>query len=93
VKGPTTDSDNDSNDEPYMNKAAQTEATFGIRVSLPEGDPFARLLDDDWTKTHWYSNRRERDREMKEMSREHEYSRKGDKPRLIFEAIDNATKS
>jgi len=72
-----------------MNKAEQTETPYGIRISLPDGDPFAQLLDDGWNKMHWYKNRHERDQMMKEMSREHQYSRKGDKPALVFEAIDN----
>jgi hypothetical protein len=76
-----------------MNNAESHETTFGIRVSLPADDPFARLLDEGWNKTHWYHSRHERDREMQEMSREHQYSRKGDKPSLIFEAIDNQGKT
>jgi hypothetical protein len=66
---------------------------FGIRVTLPENEPFNRLLDEGWSAQHWFQSRYERDRALKEMSREHEYSRKGDAPTLLFEAIDNSSNS
>jgi len=61
---------------------------FGIRISLPDGDPFTRLVDDGWTATHWYASRTARDLAMSDMRREHEYSRSGDAPALVFEAIE-----
>ena len=66
------------------------QALYGIRVSLRKDDPFARLLDEGWSRTHWYSSKATRDAALQDMSREHEYSRKGDKPTLIFEAIERA---
>src|SRR5262249_61843181 len=50
---------------------------FGIRVSLPPGDPFRKLLGPEWQRLHWYSTPAERDAAMAEMSRRHEYSRAG----------------
>ena len=67
--------------------------SFGIRVTLPDNDPFERLLDEGWNAQHWFQTRNERDRALKEMSREHEYSRKGDAPALLFEAIYNTSDS
>ena len=64
------------------------EKLFGIRVSLPEGDPFTVLLDENWNTTHWFDTKSARDIAMHDMQREHEYSRKGDKPALIFQAIN-----
>ena len=61
---------------------------FGIRVSLPAGDPFTRLLDEEWNKVHWFGTRTERDLVLQDMAREHEYSRSGDAPTLVFEAIE-----
>ncbi len=61
---------------------------FGIRVSLPDGDPFARLVDEGWNTTHWYASRTVRDMAMSDMRREHDYSRKGDAPSLVFKAIE-----
>lgn len=60
---------------------------YGIRVSLPPGEPFANLVGSDWENTHWFATPSARDRAMREMQREHEYSRRGDKPTLIFEPI------
>jgi hypothetical protein len=65
-----------------------TVGTFGVRVSLPEGDPFAHLLDEGWHQTHWFLTARDRDDAMADMSRLHEYSRKGDRPALVFETIE-----
>jgi hypothetical protein len=76
-----------------MNQTDAKEAAYGIRVSLPANDPFANLLDEDWTTSHWYTSRHERDQALQDMSREHEYSRKGDIPTLVFEAVDRATNS
>jgi hypothetical protein len=60
----------------------------GIRVRLRPTDTFTRLLGSDWQRFHWYATREERDRALLEMSSEHLYSRRGDKPTLIFEAIE-----
>lgn len=68
--------------------AATSEGRFGIRVSLPDGDPFARLLDDDWTATHWFASAADRNAALADMQRKHEYSRPNDKPSLVFEAIE-----
>ena len=71
-----------------MTSADDQPNQYGIRVSLPPGEPFANLVGDDWEKTHWFSTQTARDRAMREMQREHEYSRRGDKPTLIFEPIN-----
>ncbi len=64
------------------------EARFGIRVSLPPGDPFRRLLGDDWHTEHWFPDRASRDAAMAEMAKRHRYSRIGDEPRIVLEAIE-----
>jgi hypothetical protein len=66
---------------------------YGIRVSLPPGDPFRKLLGPEWQRLHWYPTPAERDAAMAEMSRRHEYSRAGDKPALIFQKIENLAES
>jgi hypothetical protein len=73
-----------------MTTQNNTQTPFGIRVSLPEGDPFARLVDDNWHATHWYPTKTTRDLAMQDMRREHEYSRRGDSPTLIFESIEGS---
>jgi hypothetical protein len=60
---------------------------FGIRVSLPDHDPFTALLGDQWSKTHWFATQAERDQAIREMQRRHEYSRRSDIPAIRLEAI------
>jgi hypothetical protein len=66
---------------------------YGIRVSLRGTDPFQTLVGSDWSRTHWYTTAAERDAEMADMSRRHDYSRSGDKPVLIFQKIENLAAS
>lgn len=66
---------------------------FGVRVSLPPGDPFRKLLGPEWHRMHWYATPDERDAALAEMSRRHEYSRSGDKPALVFEKVENLVES
>jgi hypothetical protein len=51
---------------------------YGVRVSLPMGDPFRKLLGPEWHRLHWYSTPAERD---------------GDKPSLVFEKVENLAQS
>jgi len=69
-------------------KPAETRLLpFGIRVSLADTDPFAALIGDNWSKTHWFATQAERDQAILEMQRRHEYSRRSDKPAIALEAI------
>lgn len=61
---------------------------FGIRVSFPPGDTFARLLGPEWERYHWYATAAERDRALRDMAGEHLYSRRGDRPALRFEPVE-----
>ena len=61
---------------------------FGIRISLPSGDSFSRLLGREWERYHWFASAEERDRTLQEMASEHRYSRRGDRPTLRFEPVD-----
>jgi len=67
--------------------------TYGIRVSLPPGDPFRKLLGPEWHRIHWYPTQAERDAELAEMSRRHQYSRAGDKPSLVFQKVEKLAES
>jgi hypothetical protein len=64
---------------------------YGIRVKLPADDPFMELIGQDWQTTHWFDSQTERDLSLSDMAREHEYSRRGDKPTLIFEPVNRST--
>ena len=66
---------------------------YGIRVSLPVGDPFRKLLGPEWHRLHWYATAEERDEALAEMSRRHEYSRSGDRPSLIFQKVEKLAES
>jgi len=66
---------------------------YGVRVSLPDGDPFRKLLGPEWHRLHWYSTAEERDSALEEMSRRHEYSRKTDKPSLVFQKVEKLAES
>ncbi len=63
---------------------------FGVRVSLRPGDPFAKLVGDDWHKLHWYATAAERDEALAEMSRRYPFFRIGDEPSLVFEKVDSS---
>ncbi len=66
---------------------ANSEKTFGIKVSLPPGDTFSKILGDDWERVHWYATEVERDKAFDHMARRHEYSRTTDLPTQILEKI------
>jgi hypothetical protein len=66
---------------------------YGVRVSLPPGDPFRKLLGPEWHRLHWYPSPEERDAALAEMSRRHPYSRLTDKPSLVFEKVEKLSES
>lgn len=61
---------------------------FGIRVSLRADDPFAKLVDPQWEQFHWFMTARERNATLQDMASEHLYSREGDAPAVVFEAVE-----
>ncbi len=71
-----------------LNDDPTTPKPYGIRVSLPPGDTFARLLGADWERTHWYASEHERDQALADMRSEHLYSRRGDRPTVRFEPVE-----
>ena len=72
---------------------SDTNKPYGIRVSLPADDPFTSLIGADWEATHWFATQNQRDQALRDMAREHEYSRRGDKPALVFEPLNRSTDS
>jgi len=71
-----------------LNKPLDVPKPFGIRVSIRPTDTFARLLGSNWQGHHWFASREERDRALADMASEHLYSRHGDRPTLLFEAVE-----
>jgi hypothetical protein len=67
--------------------AIPSEKRFGIRVTLPEGDTFSRLLGPNWEQLHWFATEEERDRAFERMAIRHGYYRKTDTPTQVLEKI------
>lgn len=63
---------------------------YGIRATLAPDHPRrqSHLLGDDWEGFYWYTSGEERDRAYRQFLREHQYSRRGDIPRLVLEKVD-----
>ncbi len=68
--------------------ASGGERLFGVRTTLPPGDPMRAVLGDDWESCRWYATASERDAALDRMRSEHRYSRTGDRPTLIYERIE-----
>lgn len=66
---------------------AVAERHFGIRVQLPKGDTFSRLLGEDWETLHWYRSEEERDAAFASMAARHGYYRNTDTPTQVLEKI------
>ncbi len=68
-------------------EAAGAEKCFGIRVTLPPGDTFQRLLGSDWEMFHWYASEEQRDAAYEQMALRHGYYRGTDNPTQVLEKI------
>ncbi len=66
---------------------ANADKKFGIKVSLPPGDPLTDLLGPDWEHVHWYPTEIERDRAYDDMARRHPYYRDSDITSQVLEKI------
>ncbi|HEX2667587.1 MAG TPA: hypothetical protein VHP13_04355 [Gammaproteobacteria bacterium] len=69
--------------------STQTKKRFGIRCTLPPDDPMSapHLLGPDWVAERWYASEQERDEALAEFSNVHIYSRRGDKPSVVYTKI------
>lgn len=61
---------------------------YGIRVRLRGGDPFSKLVGEEWSREHWFETRAERDAALAAMSGRYVYFRPGDAPALDYETLD-----
>ena len=66
---------------------AGAERKYGIRVTLPAGDTFSRMLGENWERIHWFPSEEERDRSFDSMAERHGYYRKTDSPTQVLEKI------
>ena len=71
-----------------LNKPLDAPKPYGIRVRMRSNDTFARLLGNGWHREYWYATPAARAAALAEMSGEHLYSRSGDRPTLVYEAVD-----
>lgn len=71
-----------------MNKES-AKKRFGIRCTLPPDDPMSapHLLGPDWTAERWYATEQERDEALQGFADEHLYSRRGDRPSVIYTKV------
>jgi len=68
-------------------RKADAEKRFGISVSLPPDDTFAKILGDGWEQLHWYASEGERDRAFDNMAIRHGYYRTTDDPTQVLVKI------
>lgn len=68
-------------------ESAGAERPFGIKVSLPPGDTFERLLGSDWERLHWYATESERDLAFRQMAERHGYYRTTDTATQVLEKL------
>lgn len=63
---------------------------FGIRATMPPGDPMRapHLLGEDWEYFRWYDTREARDEAFVEMNRRIVYYRNGDHPSQILTKVE-----
>ena len=66
---------------------AGADRRYGVRIRLPEGDTFTRLLGEDWQRERWYTSEEERDRAYEQIARRHGYYRTTDTPTQVLEKI------
>ena len=66
---------------------------MGVSQVHTPGDPFRKLLGSHWHRVHWYATAQARDAALAQMSRRHEYSRKGDQPSFVVEKVEKLAES
>ncbi|MBU6509282.1 MAG: hypothetical protein KGQ73_03760 [Gammaproteobacteria bacterium] len=68
----------------------QSKKRFGIHCTLPPDDPMSlpHLLGPDWQAERWFDTAEERDRFYADYAREHLYSRRGDRPAVIYTKVE-----
>lgn len=61
---------------------------FGIRFTLPAGDPMEKILGQAWEAFRWYDSAEERDEAHEYLRRQPPYYRQGDAPTQIMTKVD-----
>lgn len=63
---------------------------WGLRLSLPQGDPMRALLGDDWHEYQWFASESAREAKRTQLLRQFVYYRKGDTPSFVVERVNRA---
>lgn len=66
---------------------AGTKRSYGIRVSLPDGDTMMKILGNNWEQLLWYASEADRDAAYANMATRHGYNRNTDTPTQVLEKI------
>ncbi len=71
-------------------KGTTTDKRYGIRLTLPEGDPRGgeHLLGPDWEAFRWYATAEERDRQLADMKAQHPNYQRGERPSVRCEPVE-----
>ncbi len=67
--------------------AAGKKRSYGIRVTLPDGDTMTKILGDNWERLLWYASEEDRDAAYTDMGTRHGYYRNTDTPTQVLEKI------
>lgn len=70
--------------------SASRSGPFGLRLSLPEGDPLRKVLGDDWHQVQWFDSERSREARIAELTGRFVYYRRGDRPTFVVERFERA---
>ncbi len=60
---------------------------FGIRLSLPPGDPMRDLLGEDWAEFQWFDSEAAREAKLAQLKEQFVYYRRGDRPTFVLERV------
>ncbi len=66
---------------------ARGPLNFGIRLSLPAGDPMRELLGPDWAEYQWFDSEEARDAKLGQLKDQFIYYRRGDRPSFVLERV------
>jgi hypothetical protein len=61
---------------------------WGIRLSLPQGDPMRPILGEDWHQYQWFASEAQREARIEQLRRQFAYYRKGDRPSFVIERVN-----
>jgi hypothetical protein len=61
---------------------------WGIRLSLPAGDPLRPVLGPDWHEYQWFSSEDGREAKIEALRRQFVYYREGDRPAFVIERVN-----